>query len=396
MVTVITEATVGYIEESIYAIRVAAAASRRFGLEFGKFKIPQEKRSIIRKAISSSFNPNSQSYGEVQVEFPLNYVLVDARELSYLDDVIETGGSSPNFLHKITLVEPTGAFTLPSRTFHMETSGLARRFDVPGCLTKTMELKLAVTDPRGMLVKEDLLGQRVSNSNGILSNLYGQTSGTTEDPEFSIGDRAADTVLKATGQSGGSLPNSLGESVFRAAYQNRPRPFLLQKGVANQVVIGGDGDEDAGTVSGGIDLTSAIKGIGMKINHTFNIQRPSRSGTSNYNKSIQPYIFGAFIEDRTLEVSLVLDATSDVIEHMEDSQLEVLDNQIFIKVQKDNNSDDWISYMFSSAGDIYNPLADYEAEVGFIEDTQFHTLGWAPQTLNILANNDNATLRSAT
>ena len=101
------------------------------------------------------------------------------------------------------------------------------------------------------------------------------------------------------------------------------------------------------------------------------------------------------IKERSYEVTLILDPTSDVYLHLEDPQREILDQPLFIQVQKDDDSGDYISFMFSRSGGSFNPLADYEALAGFVVNTQFHTLGWAPADLTMVANNDNTTLRSA-
>lgn len=395
MVTLRTTGTWGYNDEAIYAVRVAAAASRRFGNEIGSMRIMKEKRDIISRKVSSSYDSNSKSYGNVEVKFPVDYSLVDLRELSYNSASISSAGSDPT-LHLMDLVEVNQAFTLPSRTFHAEWAGITKRIDIAGCLLETQSIKYAINDPRGVRITDNFIGQRKTTSDNVVSNLFGQTSGSTEDMEFSDGDNAVDTVLKATGQSGGSLPNILGDSVLRSTYLTNPQPFIVDKTSANQIVVGGTGNLAAGTVAGGTDLTSALSGFGIEINNEFSLSRPGRAGTNNYNKSIQPYIQGAFLESRTLTCALVLDPTADTISFYEDPELETLGNEIFIKVQKADDSADWIAFMFTSSGTQYNPQEDYEGMFGFVEDSQFDTIGWQPNKLRIAGENVHCVLRSAT
>lgn len=398
MPTVRTTGTWGYNDEAIYAVRVAAAASRRFGNEIGSIRIPREKRAIVNRKVSSSFDSNSKSYSDAEVKFPVDYSLVDLRELSYNSASISSVGTDPT-LHLMDLVEVSEAFTLPSRTFHAEWGGVAKRIDVAGCLLENQKINYAVKDPRGVRITDNFIGQRRTTTENVVSNLFGATSGigqANEDMEFSVGANASDTVLKATGNDGGSLPNILGDSVLRLPYATNPQPFIVNKGLANQIVVGGTGTLADGTVAGGTDLTSALSGFGIEITNQYSFSRPDRAGTTNYNKSIQPYIQGAFLEERTLTVALVLDPTSDTLSFFEDPQLETLSNEIYIKVQKADDAADWIALMFTSSGTQYNPQEDYEGMFGFVEDTQFDTIGWQPNKLRIAGENAHTVLRAAT
>lgn len=398
MVTTVTTGTVSYFDEDTYAVRKVNTASRRFGMESGHFDVPAEARNTIRQKVSSLFGANKISYGDVGVEFPLEYVLIDARELSYGIDYQSgsTSGSDP-YTHVISEQTPALAFTLPSRTIHTELAGITKQIDAAGCLLKDQEVKLAVTDPAGFRVKDTYIGQRVISSDNVVSNLFGATSGIgqpNEDMEFSVGANAATTVLKATGQDGGSLPNVIGEPSFRAAYQNNPRPFILP--TTGAIVYGGSANLATGVNTGGTDITSAVKGLGMRTKFTYEFVRPNRSGTNNYGKPIQPYIMGGYITDRQYELSLILTPIQSVIDLFENPQLESLSDELFIKGVKDNNAADTISFMFASLGDVFNPLSSYEAMAGFVTDTQFHTVGYAPNELTTVAVNSNAALRSAT
>ena len=390
MVTIRTTGTWGYIDEVTYAVRVAAAASRRFGNDNESMAVPKEKRAIINRKVSSSYDSNSKSYGNVEVKFPVNYSLVDLRELSYNSASISSAGSAPT-LHLMDLVAVSEAFTLPSRTFHSEWAGITKRSDVAGCLLENQAINYAVIDPNGVQIKDSFVGQRVITSDNLASNLF---NNETEDMEFSKTATVA-TVLKATGQSGGSAPNSIGASVLRSTYATNPQPFVIKKGTANQVVVGGTGNLAAGTVTGGTDLTDELSGFGINIANEYDFSRPSRAGFTNYGKTIQPYIQGALLQDRTMTVALVLDPTSDSLSFFEDPQLEKLDNEIFIKVQKADDATDWISFMFTSSGSQYNPQEDYTGNFGFIEDTQFDTIGWQPNKLRIAGENAHPNLRSA-
>ena len=395
---VITTGILGYTEETTYAVRKNPADGqlRRFGIETSPWKMPKEKVTPNVQMVASSFDPQTLTYGDRLVEFKHEYYLVDAKELSYIGQVTTTDTTTPDKRHRITPTEPSQAFVNDSRTIHCETAGVVTKVDIAGCLTTNLELSSVKGDPRGVLIKEDFIGQRIVDDN-VTTNLLGHSgSETTQDPEGVQGVNVANDLDNA---SPGSHPITFSTADFRTAngYETAPKAFIWP--TTGAVNIGGtitmtDGDS-LGNLSGGTDLTSSCSKWTIKIGHEYEFYRPNRTGTNNYGKSIQPYIFGARLKSRTITSVFELDPDSTVMGLFVDGMKETSTNELYIKVQKSNDSNDWIVFAFKpTSGTTSNIYVDWDGSVTYKAITNKHLVGFQNKNINIIAGNEFDTLRS--
>lgn len=401
--------TIQYFDESSYSVRDAGIdIYRRFGLETGDMPLPVEKPMVVFQTTAAKFVPNKLDYGNITVEFPLTYVLLDAKELSYIGGTpakVTTGGT-PAYRHYIVPLKPSVGVSLPSRTVHIELSTnagttITERLDVAGCQTKDLEISYNVMDPRGVMVKETFNGQRIV-TDAATHNLLGATTGAVADPETVQGQYSTNRLDET---NVGSKPPIIGTnsitSVFRDAdeYDEAQETFCDLK----EVAVGGTAELDTGETTtfgnntGGTTLTTLLKQFVIKVQHTLRQEYVNRSGTNNYNASIRRYPLGSFVLKTDILVSLVLDPETATLGLFETPSLLTSSNELYLKVSKRGNANDWIAFIFKpleSTGDSTENLqVDYEGIFGFKVIEGLYTVHFHAKDLVIVAGNAFATLR---
>lgn len=394
---VVTTGIVGYTEETTYGVRVDPADSqlRRFGMESEDWPFPDEKAGPNIQNVSSSFDPQTLTYGDRTVPFTHSYALIDAKELSYIGVVTSTDTTTPDYRHRITPTQPSQAYTAASRTVHAETLGEAMQLDIPGCLTTELQMSCIKGDPRGVMVKETFEGQRLV-TDAPTHTLIGTNSGAVADPELSTGANVTNALDNG---SPGSAPITFGTADFRTAtgYETTPKAFQML--TSNTADIGGtitmtDGDT-LGDLASGTDLTSSIKSWLIKVGMNYEFERPNRTGTNNYNQSNQSYIFGGRLVSRTITSILELDPDSTTVGLVEDSLKNTSNQEIYLKVEKSDDVNDWIVFALKPvSGTTSNVRLNIDARLNFKAVTNTYKLAFMNKDLSIIAGNEFNTLRS--
>lgn len=417
--TQIIYGTRGYVEELNFALRDQPTEFRYFGnIPAGSSsKMPKERVTPLMKQISSKFVASSIKYDDIHVEFAFEYQLVDGKELSYIDNAITSTDNQvagvPDWKHTVEVVDPANAYSLPSRTIHIELydelGAFVRALDVIGCLIKSIEIKHVIDDPDGVKVIETFIGQRITNNNPT-SNLLGAVAGAVADPEGVQGDNYADSIAVAAPNSGSAASDSDSDGlsfVFRAGsgYATNPQPFKVSKASVNSINVGGTLQMDPATpatygtvTSSGTpgDLKSYYKAFGIKVDFTYKESRPDRAGTNNFGSSISPYLMNALVQTASIVTTLQLDTDSAVLDMNLDKYKQDRTKSIFYKVEKFNDAGDWIAFCFAphTSGAIQNVNFDFDGDFDFLSIQEFYTFSWACKDLVIVIGNDFSTLRA--
>ena len=127
----------------------------------------------------------------------------------------------------------------------------------------------------------------------------------------------------------------------------------------------------------------------------YDFVRPNRTGTNNYGKSIQPYIYGGRLKSRSITSIFELDPTSTVMGLYDDGLLQTSTSELYIKVQKSAVQNDWIVFAFKpTSGTTSNLFLDWDGSIGYKAITNKHLLSFHNKNLNIIAGNAFDTLRS--
>jgi len=185
----------GVYPETTYGIRAIPTEWRNL-LENQKMQFPKEKVNTLVKLLASSFVPGNISINEVDITFTLTGQLIDPQIISYIanSSAITTGSGSYSETNRFLFspLAPSQAFEPDSLTGHMEIysdeamTTLVNAWDIPGLQIVELKVYHIADDPQGMLCDVTFQGQRLVEQNPT-TNLYGQSTGTTADPEESTG-----------------------------------------------------------------------------------------------------------------------------------------------------------------------------------------------------------------
>lgn len=438
---VLTKGKVGWVPETTYGVRASISAAsylRAFGRMFGTFPIPVEKYDFATQSIGSSFDYNNMAFTNKDVEFDLPFWLDDAREIYYaFGKNADAGG--PTYTHTITAMEPSDAFTLPSRTFHNETQGLTtnKYQDVPGTLVKEAEWKIAFGDPNGLMQTNKFTCQRVTDENAT-TNLYGVTSGGSADLESSTGGStskaiqynefgirlltfvSAGYVDAVAGDIGAAAAGvTTGHGGILLAYDNTLRQWIVASdsatdlfNVAEEILTPGTGtgtteagssayknpsprignDQEAFLLPkngasnvaisvGGIDLTPYWKALGFKVVNTYSpASRSQRAGTTNYGISMSQYKQGDFLVDRSHFVALTLDFADAInTNFLSEIMKETLTQQTVLTFERENDSAETLVWTYNAS---VSPMEKYEFPQALEELSQAPiVITWRPKSL---------------
>jgi hypothetical protein len=352
-----------------------------------------------------------------------------------------SGASSVGYVHTITQIEPSDAFTLPSRTIHTETRGLTNnKFqDIAGGLVKEAEWKIALGDSNGLMQTNKIGGQRITDELAT-TNLYGVTSNGSADLEGSTGGATSKAVqyneygirlltFDAVGYTN-AVSSDLGKAVVGTTttdsgilldYDNTLRQWTVSMDAADDLFdvaeaititagtgagttaagssdyknpsprIGNDqaafliakkDDPSAtGITIGGIDLTPYWQALGLKVVNTFKDEtRSQRAGKTNYNISISQYKQGDFLESRSHFIALTMDFSQDVSSNfLADIMTEVLTKQAIITFQKHGDTTETIVFTYNAT---VNPMEKYEFPNSQVDlSTAPIVVSWNPKSL---------------
>ena len=251
---------------------VANTVVYAFGEHFGGFMIPTETPTFIDRNVFSSFDVGDQKEGAKQVNIELNYMLMEGLELYFPLGKEAKSGSTPNITHVLTGIEPSDGNTLPSRTVHIESTGLTTQkvIDVAGCISESIEISGA-KDQVGILVKEKLIGQRITDENAT-TDLAGVASATDEDD--------------AKVQVAPAYADNTGLTV---------EDFYYLKTIKHETN----------------DITEWYEGWTIKITNEMIPRRANRAGTDNRNRTINNYVGDWYLKKRRYLVTLLLQANDD-------------------------------------------------------------------------------------
>jgi hypothetical protein len=401
----LTTGILGYTEETTFGVRVDPSDSqlRRFGLETTDWDFPKELVEPNIQMVSSSYDPATLTYGNKIVKFSTPpYVLIDVKELSYIAATVNTLESgTPDKRHSIVPVEPATAYAGPSRTIHSETAGVVLKQDAAGCVVEELNITCVKGDPRGPIITESFVGQRITDDDADYT-LIGTNSGAVADPEGVEGQYVANDLDNA---NPGPKPITFGTSDLRAVagYETSPKAFVMPTSLS--VIIGGTTDLDTGNpttygnVAGGTDLTSYCKKWGIKVAFAYDTgdeQRPNRTGTNNYNQSIQAYLMGVLLTGRTINVTIELDPETTPFTLIDDMHNNVSTNELYFKVQKSDDSDDWIVFALAPAtgGTVSNLLVDMQGKINYKAISGPYTFNYTCKNIIIVGGNAFDTCRS--
>ena len=353
----------GYVLESVFARRNVPTVFQRFGNVYNIDNIPRETVNTFKQQHSSLFLPADIQYTDREVKVVIKYQLIDAKETSFVGitpTTSDTVTGNPRYRHKTTIVKPSEAFTLHSRTLHLELFDSSGTFqvamDVAGMQTRNIQIEHKVGDVSGVVVTETLVGQRVINDNPT-TNLFGKNTGTTPDVENVQGQYYANRITNANRGSAPaqSVLDSL-EFLLRAAvgYETASQPFHISKANTNVVNIGGTvelttntSDNYGKVTSGGTDLTQYYAGFIINIGINFTEDRPQRSGYNNYGNPIQPYIMNALVQGVTVGLVLLLDSVPITLALEIEKYKGTINQPIYLRIEKFNDTNDWLAFVFS-------------------------------------------------
>lgn len=412
MSTTIVKGKRGYVDETNFALRDVPTEFQLFGNGLEDSKLPKEKVTPLMKQLSSSFVATSIKVDAKTVEFTFTYQLVDGKDISYIAAVIATTDNqvagTPDYKHLVTPVLPSQAYSLPSRTVHIElydeNDNFLRSLDVCGCLVKTLEIKHVLDDADGVVVVETYIGQRIT-TNSPTTNLLGLTSTSVQDPELVEGQYYANSVADASNKGSAASDSDTDTLSFilraGAGYATNTQPFKVQKSNVDAINIGGtiqlDDQTPAtfGTVSGGTNLTAYFKSFGIKIDFIYKESRPDRSGTNNNGATISNYLMNALVESCNISTVLQLDTDTAAFDLMLDGLKDEINNALYILVEKFNDAGDWIAFCLAPvSGTVNNVHIDLEATFPFISNTDYYTFTYACKDINAIVGNDFSVLRA--
>lgn len=415
--TTIVSGIIGTIDETTYGVRVdptdGDSAVHRLGHEESDIPYPTEHHTIINKIVSTSFGSAVMRIDGVEVSLEITYRLIDGKQLSYIGKVTtinNTVAGDPDYKHQIDILKPSDGFVLDSRTVHIEiydASGtLLDAIDMIGSVDNNVKVHYNAKSAKGILVTEKFLGQRVTKKSVTpTTNMYGQSSGSTPDPEGVTGDNVANRIDEA---SAGASPVIVGTNGVThslragAGYASNGQPFVINKSTSNAVNIGGTIQTDSGTpstfgtlTSGGTDLKTLLEGFEINIDFTFNTDRVDRPGTNNYNKSLKHYIQYPLVDFVT--IGLILQLASDSVAHGldVDALKNTINNAIYILVEKFNDANDWIAFIFQPfSGNTENIQIDLTEKFPFLLNSDNIKLAYQCKDLVIIVGNAFSTLRA--
>lgn len=171
--TILTRGTIGYVDEVIYGTRVIAGTPADTVTYLPGHMItdqniqwPVEKPVMVERESWTSYDPSEILYGAAEVPFVLRYYLSDPQVLQYIYGLCAVGGAVGGvYPHTMTCIEPADGAAIASRTFHLETIGMVadKYIDVHGALTEKLSLTGIAGSNIGVLVTEELFGQRITD-----------------------------------------------------------------------------------------------------------------------------------------------------------------------------------------------------------------------------------------
>lgn len=231
--------------------------------------------------------------GRKRPALTLNYLFNEGQHWRYwLGQSANPGGSGP-YTHDITLSTRAQAAALPTRTIHMQSSGLTTQqiWDLIGCQSRQIDLVWSRDKPR-LMATEQFVFQRLTDQNAT----HDDTDGTEE------AGHTADV------------------------YNTDPAP--CKSGITEENVFNlGNVYHEVGET----DIVSSVEAIGVQIRHTLDPFENVRTTYDNYGLTINRHPSVYFTEKTKYFIGLTVKPTDDVLAFHD--YLKTHDGATYLKVK---------------------------------------------------------------
>lgn len=322
----------------------ASTTTYPFG-EYNKaFPIPVEKPALVDRALFTAFDYGELKAGMKNVEFIVEYLLMEGLALYFPLGKEVKSGATPDITHTLTAIAPTDAVELPSRTAHIDCPSLTtdKIIDIPGCITQQMDLG-GTAKESAIHVKEKIVAQRITDENAT-HDLAGVASAGSED------DAQDFTADPAYGDNTGL---TVEDFYYLNDITHETNSFL----------------DDM--VSWNINITNELIP-----------RRSNRTGTDNFGRTINNYVGAYYLKKRRYNLTLNLlisDATKVLWDRM---QQHTLSNDLVFEFVRNRASDanaDAITFTFDATT---CPVTDISGLAAFsLGNDQNWTFMLQPKTL---------------
>lgn len=315
-----------------------------FGEYFKAFPIPIEKPAFVDRALFTSFDYGNLKPGAKNVEFLLEYMLMEGLGLYFPLGKEAKSGSSPDITHTLTPIAVTDTLELPSRTTHIDCPSLTtdKIIDIPGCITQQVDLGGTAKQP-GIFVKEKIVAQRITDENAT-HDINGVASAGSEDDAQNF---SADPVY------GDNTGLAVGDFYYLNDFTHETNSFMA-------------------------DMVS----WNININNELIPRRANRAGTDNYGRTINNYVGGWYLKQRRYNITLsmlITDATKVLWDRM---QTGTLSNDLifeFVRKRASDSNADSITITFDATT---CPVIDITGLAAFsLGNDQVWTFVLQPKTL---------------
>ena len=298
----VTKYNIGYKEETTFGVRVRTggtpfAATVTYAIGSHKtLELPVEIPSIVKSPIITSYDPNDMKYGAKEVAFDLKYGAIEFWFLKYLLGEVSTPGpASGIYTNTITCSEPADSTVYPSRTFHIETDGLTTDKLIDVCGAVGIEVDFGwVAGEHNISVREKIIAQRIT-------------------------DEAATHDLAGGSDTDYAAENYTDDPIWHDTDLTEADVWRCTEVTHNTTNV----------------ITSLLSG-NLNIKGGYHAPRTNRTGTDNYDNTINKYITNVFRKqgEREYTITLALIPDDNAAAFLTSLQQNSYNNDMTIKFER--------------------------------------------------------------